>query len=87
MKKMYLVIFRLKFQCDYAYTSGSLLNNELFTFANLILNLFADVLYQSKSDVCGFTAIHKSTYNGDQVHCGGLAPYPPTQAIHKFMLL
>ena len=56
----------------------SLLNNEPFTFANLILDLFADVLDRSKSDVCGLTDIHKSTYIGDQPHCGDLAPHTPT---------
>ena len=56
-----------------------LLNHELLTFANLILDLFADVLYWSKSDVCGLTDIHKSTYNSDQLHCGDFAPHPPTQ--------
>ena len=40
----------------------SLLNNEPSTSANLILDLFADVLNQSRSDVCGLTDIHKSTY-------------------------
>ena len=56
----------------------TLLNNEPFAFANLILDLFADVLNQLKSDVCGLTDIHKSTYIGDQPHCGDLAPHTPT---------
>ena len=56
----------------------TLLNNESFAFANLILDLFADVLDRSKSDVCGLTDIHKSTYIGDQPHCGDLAPHTPT---------
>ena len=56
----------------------SLLNNEPFTFANLILNLFADFLDQSKSDVGVLTDIHKSKYNGPQPHCGDLAPHTPT---------
>ena len=59
----------------------SLLNNEPFTTANPILNLFADVLNQSdqsRSDVCGLTDIHKSTYKSDQPHCGDLAPHTPT---------
>ena len=33
----------------------SVLYNEPFTFANLVLDLFADVLDRSKSDVCGLT--------------------------------
>ena len=59
----------------------SLLNNEQYSFANLtrILDLFADVLDRSKFDVCGLTDIHKSTYNGNQPHCGELAHHTPTQ--------
>ena len=37
------------------FFKGALLYNEAFTFASLILDLFADVLNQSKSDVCGLT--------------------------------
>ena len=48
------------------------------TYANLILDLFADVLGRSKSDVCDLTDIHKYTYNGDQPYCGDLATHTPT---------
>ena len=51
--------------------------NEPFTFASLSLDLFADVLDQSKSDVCSLTDMHKSTYNADQPHYGDLAAHTP----------
>ena len=66
----------------------SLLNNEPFTFANLILHLFADFLGQLKSDVCGLTDIHKSTNNGDQPHdCGDLARHTPINAAIIFQFV
>ena len=67
----------------------SLLNNEPFTFANLILHLFADFLGQLKSEVCGLTDIHKSTNNGDQPRCGDLAGHTPINAaiIFQFQVL
>ena len=55
-----------------------------FMFAKLILNLFADVLVQSMSVICGLTAAYvflgcKSTCNDDQPHCGNLEPHTLTQ--------